>query len=262
VWNSNWALFAIPLILPFIDRRKAIWPLYAVFLAQAAYSIYVGGDAWEHVGGANRFIAAVMPIFLVLFALTIGKVYELIITNGRFRSRTAAVVGQAFLIVFGIFSLYSFNTLSVQDDIAKWTLREKPVFTESVERYALMGLTLRDVTGENAVIAVVTAGNIPYFSERVAVDLLGKNDPVIAQGIAHINSSLFEPGNYRPGHNKWDYSYSIGVLKPDVVAQIWENTDKEAAPFLIDYVIYVIDGIPYYFRIDSPNILWDKLPNQ
>jgi hypothetical protein len=262
VWNSNWVLLAIPLILPCIDRRRAIWPLFAVFLSQVTYSIYVGGDAWEHVGGANRFIAAVMPIFFVLFALTVGKVYEMVITSGGFRTRTATVVGQAFLIFYGIFSLYSFNSLLVQDDIAKWTLREKPVFTESVERYAQMGLTLREITGENAVIAVVTAGNIPYFSERTAVDLLGKNDPVIARGEAHINSSLFEPGNYRPGHNKWNYAYSIGTLKPDVVAQIWETTDEEAAPFLADYVIYVIDGIPYYFRIDSPNILWDKLPNQ
>jgi len=169
---------------------------------------------------------------------------------------------QVFVVIFGMFSLVSFNRLLVQDDIAKWTLREKPVFTESVERYALMGLALREVTTQDAVIAVVTAGNIPYFSERTAVDLLGKNDPVIARGPAHINSSLFEPGNWRPGHNKWDYAYSIGELKPDVVAQIWENTDAEAAPFLMDYQIYVIDGIPYYFRKDSPNILWNKIPPQ
>lgn len=262
VWNSNWALFALPVTLPILDRRKILWPLYAVFLSQVAYSIYVGGDAWEHVGGANRFIAAVMPIFFVLFGLTIGHLYDLIINSRKSKLKWMFAAGQVFIVLFGTFSLFSFNRLLVQDDISKWTLREKPVFTESVDRYAQMGLALRDVTTEDAVIAVVTAGNIPYFSERKAVDLLGKNDPVIARGPARINSSLFEPGNYRPGHNKWNYAYSIGELKPDVVAQIWENTDEEAAPYLSDYDLYVIDGIPYYFRKDSPNILWGDIPAQ
>ena len=262
VWNSNWALFAIPIALAVLDKHKALWPLYAVFLSQVAYSIYVGGDAWEHVGGANRFIAAVMPVFFALFSLTLGKLYGLVTRNGEFESTFASTTGQILLVIFGIFSLYSFNALLVQDDIAKWTLREKPVFTESVERYALMGLDLREVTTEDATIAVVTAGNIPYFSERTAIDLLGKNDRVVARGPMHINSSLFEPGNYRPGHNKWNYAYSIGELRPDVVAQIWENTDQEAAPYLVDYELYVINGIPYYFRKNSPNIIWANIPPQ
>lgn len=262
IWNSNWTLFALPIALPALDKRKALWPLYAVFLSQVAFSIYVGGDAWEHVGGANRFIAAVMPIFFALFSLTLGAIYDLVIKTGKFKSQLAHTAATTFLTIFAVFSLYSFNTLLVQDDISKWTLREKPVFTESVERYALMGLALHEVTTENATIAVVTAGNIPYFSERTSIDLLGKNDPVIARGPMHTNSSLFEPGNYRPGHNKWNYAYSIGELKPDVIAQIWENTDEEAAPYLTDYELYVIDGIPYYFRKDSPNVIWENVPPQ
>ncbi|MEX1248206.1 MAG: hypothetical protein WEA61_06950 [Anaerolineales bacterium] len=262
VWSSNWVLFALPLAMPALDKRKILWPLYGVFLSQVAYSIYVGGDAWEHTGGANRFIAAVMPVFFILFAHTLGRLQDLVLANIKSRSSWVAPVTQGFLALFAGLSLTSFNTLLVQDSIAKWTLREKPVFTESVERYALMGLALREVTTEEATIAVVTAGNIPYFSERAAIDLLGKNDPVIAHGPAHINSSLFEPGSYRPGHNKWDYAYSIGVLQPDVVAQIWEGTDEEAAPYLVNYELYVIDGIPYYFREDSPNVLWDLIPPQ
>jgi hypothetical protein len=262
VWASNWALFAIPLALLALDRRKILWPLAAVFSAQVAFSVYAGGDAWEHVGGANRFIASAMPIFFILFAHTLGVLYDLLFSTSWKKSRWARPAAGAFLVVFSVFSLFSFNTLLVNDGVAKWTLTEKPVFTESVERYAQMGLAIKKVTNENATIAVVTAGNIPYFSERTSIDLLGKNDPVIARGPVHINSSLFEPGNYRPGHNKWDYAYSIGVLNPDVVAQIWEDTDEEAAPYLVDYELYVIDGIPYYFREDSANILWDLIPPQ
>jgi hypothetical protein len=37
-----------------------------MFLSMCAYSIYVGGDAWEAFGGANRYICVVMPIMFVL----------------------------------------------------------------------------------------------------------------------------------------------------------------------------------------------------
>jgi hypothetical protein len=262
VWGSNWILFAIPFMLPTLDRRKLLWPLYAALLSQVAYSIYVGGDAWEHVGGANRFIAAVMPIFFILLAHTLGQLQALILGSIKKKERWLAPATTVFIALFAFFSLFSFNSLNVQSAVDKWTLREKPVFTESIERYAQMGIALNKVTTSNATIAVVTAGNLPYFSERTSIDLLGKNDPVIAKGPARINSSLFEPGDYRPGHNKWDYAYSIGVLQPDVVAQTWENTDDEVAPYLTNYDLYVIDGIPYYFLDDSPNILWDKLPPQ
>lgn len=261
VWNSNWVLMVLPLLLPALDRRRSLWPLFAAFIAQVGYSIYVGGDAWEHVGGANRFVAAVMPIFFILFALTLSQLQKLVIAQEK-KSNWVQLASQGFLIAFTVFALFSFNSLLVQNAVAKWTLRDKPVFTESVERYALMGLALHDVTTPEATIAVVTAGNIPYFSERTSIDLLGKNDPYIARGPARINSSLFEPGTFRPGHNKWDYAYSIGELQPDVVAQIWEGTDEEVAPFLAGYDLYEIDGIPYYFLDDSPNILWDQLPPQ
>ncbi len=262
VWNSNWVLFVLPLALLALDKRKILWPFYALFIAQVGYSIFVGGDSWEHDGGANRFIAAVMPIFFILLAHTLGNLQNLALQAAKFKAKWASSASTAFVIAFTGFSLVSLNNLLVQNPIAKWTLKDKPVFTESVERYASMGFALRRVTTPQAVIAVITAGNIPYFSERISVDLLGKNDPVIAKGPARINSSLFEPGNFRPGHNKWNYAYSIGELQPDVVAQIWEGTEEEAAQYLVNYKLYIIDGIPYYFREDSHCILWDQIPPQ
>lgn len=259
VWTSNWAIFALPLTLPAVDRRKTLLPLYAAVLAQVGYSVYVGGDAWEHVGGANRFIAAVMPIFFVLYAHTLGQLAAALLATIKKPPAWAGATAQTVLVLWVGMSLLSLNTLNVQNGFARWTLRDKPIFTESVERYASIGLKLGELTAPQATIAVVTAGNLPYFSERTSIDLLGKNDPVIARQEAHLNASLFEPGNYRPGHNKWDYAYSIGELQPDVIAQLWEDTDAEAAPYLMNYKKYVVDGIPYYFRSDSPNIHWDLL---
>ena len=33
---------------------------------------------------------------------------------------------------------------------------------------------------------------------------------------------------FEPGHDKWDYAYSIGELRPDVVAQLWHASDDDA----------------------------------
>ena len=32
---------------------------------------------------------------------------------------------------------------------------------------------------------------------------------------------------FEPGHDKWDYAYSIGDLRPDVVAQLWHANDDD-----------------------------------
>ncbi len=262
VWSGNWALFALPLALPLLDRSRKLWPLYAALLVQVAYSVYVGGDAWEHVGGANRFIAVVMPLFFIFFALTMVNLATLAVDAFKKRPAWVQPVAYSFLALWFVISLVSFNTLLMANGYHRWTLIGKPIFTESAERYAGMGIMLNHITEPEAVIAVVTAGNLPYFSERTSVDLLGKMDPVIAHTPARINSSLFFPGNYRPGHNKWDYAYSIGELQPDVVAQLWDDTNEEAAPYLVDYDKVVIDDIPYYIRKDSPYIRWDVVLQQ
>lgn len=262
LWSSNWALMLLPFSLLLIDRRRSLKLLFAMLLAQFAYSAYVGGDSWEHVGGANRFVVVVMPLFFTLFALTLGALSRLALKQVKTTPPWPNALAAAAIILFTAISLLNFNTLSVRDGFSKWTLAEKPIFVSGEERYTRMGLTLARVTAEDAVIAVVSAGTLPYYSERKSIDLMGKNDPVIARLPARINASLFHPGNFRPGHNKWDYAYSIGELNPDVVAQTWENTDDEVAPYLQNYEMRYIAGIPYYFRLDSPHILWDEIPPQ
>jgi hypothetical protein len=64
----------------------------------------------------------------------------------------------------------------------------------------------------NALIAVTAAGVVPYFlPDHRFHDLLGKNDRHIARLAAHAGP---------PGHNKWDYEYSLS-LKPEVIVGAW-----------------------------------------
>jgi len=66
-------------------------------------------------------------------------------------------------------------------------------------------------------------------------------------------------GDIRPGHMKWDYDYSIGQLKPDMIVQLWG--DKEVAYDYIEkyYTVVEVDGMLFSARSDSPHILWERV---
>ena len=101
------------------------------------------------------------------------------------------------------------------------------------QRDVEQALRLRDATTPDATLAVVRAGTIPYFADRYSIDLLGKNDKHVARGQVSLPSGPVRFKDFRPGHMKTDFAYSIGRLRPDVIVQLRKRTD-EAKPFLRD----------------------------
>jgi hypothetical protein len=93
------------------------------------------------------------------------------------------------------------------------------------ERWARDGLRYRRSTTPEATIAFSAAGNQGYFSERPAIDLLGKSDRRIARERPRTE-------DFRPGHNKFDYAWSIGHLQPDLVASAGFGVDVSVLPLL------------------------------
>jgi hypothetical protein len=89
--------------------------------------------------------------------------------------------------------------------------------------WARYGLALRAATQPDIAEAVSSAGNIGYFSRRPAIDLLGKSDPVIAH-----SRPVYVAAHFLPGHSKWHYDYSIGKLRPPIVAQIFGPVPADA----------------------------------
>ena len=264
VWVGNWVLSIIPLYLLIAQRNKSTTLLFTLLIAQSFYSIYVGGDSWEHKGGTNRFISTVMPIFFVLFCLALDKIRLALFEAERLPSkiRISPQVSQWVVAAFVIFSLFSFNTLLEQDATKKWLLLKRPIFVQGTMHATEISLTVGKITNAQAHVAVITAGVIPYLSNRYTIDVLGKNDKRVARGKMHIKYNLDAlEYDYRPGHNKWDAAYSIGELKPDVVAQTMAGAfDEDAAPYLEgNYTLVYIGGDAYYLRNDSPNVLWDKV---
>ena len=132
--------------------------------------------------------------------------------------------------------------------------------------YSVLGEQIAAITEPEARVAVVAAGATQYVSRRPAVDLLGKSDERISKAPPATDALVL------PGHNKYDFAYSIGELQPDVVAQPW----RELAPAdllgwgylpyrlargTLGEAAYAACGTDrvLWVRSDSSAIRWDRL---
>jgi hypothetical protein len=187
-----------------IQRSREALLLLGIFLAQCAYSIYVGGDYAEpETNAANRFITQGMPALIILFSWMTSRILSDLKVGQTQLTLSTPKVNPAIplaLIVLIIISGEAWFNYSIDN---------APLLKADIRRVKL-GLHIAENTAPEAVIAVHAAGQIPYYSERATIDLLGLNDPIVAKGTGH--------GEFYPGHNKWDYDYSIGQLQPDLIA--------------------------------------------
>jgi hypothetical protein len=264
--------------------------LFAIFVAQSTYSVWVGGDAWEWMNYANRFLCVSGPSLAVLSGLYLDTIFSTSGSESAIRQvRKLAVFLGIGMTLGGLWDcaekikggFYRFDGLSfgvgmclagvvllcatgkmgrvagersrrglqgyVADwsqyrpgqlaaavvlvlvvvangkALAQWTVRNA-LGLELDVRVAKIGLLLRIATSPDARIGVVLAGATPYFSHRSSVDLLGKNDRWVAKARP--------TGPFYPGHNKWDLGYSIGQLRPDVIAHVWDQNSDAAKAIL------------------------------
>jgi hypothetical protein len=255
-WAARWLLGAL-LLLPALravprDRRTGL--LVGVCAAQVAYSIYVGGDAWERSVGSNRYVSVVMPLLFVLLAVGVAGLERAWTSGGRRHARPI-VVG-----MLGV-TLITVNWTTAGGALRVVALLERPLHVVENESKVRTALILKQITTPDATVAVVWAGAEPYFMHRTAIDLLGKTDPRIAHELmrqAPTNATRLEAATFFwPGHRKYDYAYSIGQLQPDVVAQLWLDAE-EARPYLDPaYGRITIEGQTVFLRKGSRSVKWE-----
>jgi hypothetical protein len=255
---------------PWQAVRRPVTLFAAVVGVQAAYSAYVGGDAWEYMGYTNRYLTTVVPVLSILAA---AGIRELSRAGGdlkdRFVSLLLATVGLRLMLeatlhvanrgvargttwfdlhrtswlvvtlslaclLLGLAFALAFRSRSDARQtgsprlpapmfaaavLAVWAVANGAAVFEWVSenassmsndtRGAQTGLMVRRLTAPETIIAVTSAGNVPYFSRRTAIDILGKSDPIIAH-MAPVNSFV-------PGHNKWNLDHSIRDGHPDLI---------------------------------------------
>jgi len=195
-------------------RKRENYLLLGLFLVQCIYSVYVGGDYAEpyntrpQVEAANRFITQGMPALIILFSIAITRFTSDILSRREFSKKHNSLFSPTLAITISLATLLVISG----KPWFKWTVHNAPLLDTDIWRTKL-GVHIGKNTLDDATIAVHAAGQIPYYSNRNTIDLLGKNDPFVAKG---------SPASaFRPGHNKWNYEYSILILKPDLIADEW-----------------------------------------
>lgn len=266
-------------VFVFRRGREVLLPAW-VFAGQMLYNVYVGGDAWEHYGGANRYVSIAMPLLFVLLALTLTTVYEwLVALAGGDDTRTVEMGGfgnpplqdepqrdartvspRGALWGVGILAAALFLTVNYTYGTGAWEelfLLKPSLYAGENRAKVEQALLLDALTTEDATVALAGAGIVPYFTDRPYIDLLGKTDPVIA----HLPMDRAIIPELKPGHMKWDYAYSIGELQPDVVLELWVQP-QDAGPYLdADYhaIWFPPKNANVWMRKESPRVLWDRI---
>jgi len=217
-------------------RNLELLLFLGIFLAQCAYSIYIGGDYAEpETNAANRFITLGMPALIILFGWMTGRILTDLATAlpqsalSHYRMNPAIPLALMFVLLISAEPWFSY------------AIDNAPLLKADVRRVKL-GLFIGENTSPKAVIAVHAAGQIPYYSDRTTIDLLGLNDPETAKGPGH--------GEFYPGHNKWNYEHGITQLQPDLIA----DNFAPLAEFMRGNLQYTKLENEIYIRVDSPFI--------
>jgi hypothetical protein len=268
----QWLVVFVPIafLLPsavLFSLNKRLGLLFAIPLSQVLYNIYVGGDAWERLGFANRYFTIAMPSIILLMAFTIDKLCFLAKPKNNpwpLLSAYREVVTKIFAVAAVFFAL---NGLPYETSVLGMSL-VKPLYVDYDIQKIREALWLKGNSKADATIAVYSAGTLPYFAHRPTIDILGKSDKYISKlpmRLPNDNQPAVNPlSNWRlfwPGHMKYDYNYSIGELKPDVVQGLWDNEEQGTHFLDKDYIKVDMGktGGDCWLRKNSPNILWEKL---
>lgn len=246
------------------DSRKYYLIFFLTF-SITVYNILMGGDNWEVYGFANRTLTLLVPIGLSTVSLAnkhkfftsnklINFIFFLLLFLGVFSLQlnlyniSSINVNQFtfnnFEIVYFFFCFLFIATLKNRKYISyslgilitiflsythiNYLINTELQISSTEFLNSQIGIELRDFTTKDVKIGVLWAGNIGYYSERELIDFLGKSDKFIAKSlpVRHLNKDQkYNFNDFDPGHNKWNFKYSIGILSPDIILRTWEDKD-------------------------------------
>ncbi len=262
------------------------------------YSVWVGGDAWEHFGILNRYVAVALPA--VVAVLFVGAQQFVVI--GPERGRRLSPVLVVFVLSalgFGLVtSPMRFDVLAAVQSIVLFLLvvllvsmavrdtahlanRRKAVVIVSA---ALLFLVSTSVLPWRNFVAAPESLEIPLELDRIASGLdiaevtrIGATVAVVAAGSEayygdramvdllgksdrHIATGTPVPGEFSPGHSKADLAYSLGKLRPDL---LWLEPTADLEPVMRanpwGYVRRCArDGRAFYVQPHSPFVTWSS----
>jgi arabinofuranosyltransferase len=228
LWLRGWRLLVngirdlsleLPLLLAavgaVVGRPRRYRLLLSLFvLVTLVYFVSVGGDFLFYFG--PRFLLPAIPGLLLLVAFFWNWLEERLPARDAWPRLTARIAFTLFLMVNAVWFSWPARFDTIQD----WA----SIFRGWEE----LGRWLKTNTPPDAVIAVGAAGLIPYYSERVTIDMLGKVD-------AHIAHLPVRLGRGIPGHEKYDLGYVLD-RRPDYL--IFARLDPRGVPLFGEWSTY------------------------
>jgi hypothetical protein len=203
-------------------------------LVAVLFQTWAGGDAWPYW----RMVTPALPLILALAA---GDLWGI-------RRKSVALAA--------LVSLWLLLNVAFLPEIR---LQRRPYQWEANVQNVNTALALRAVTEPSATVGVFWAGAIPFYSERPALDFLGKSDPTIAHRAPDLSGAISWSGMRSvPGHNKYDLDYSIRRLRPTYVqGLVWGREDlTEWGRSAYDSVL--VGDVGLRLRHGDPLVHWER----
>lgn len=194
-------LFPAPLRVFRATRPWAVIAMYGLVVAYGAYVVAIGGDFMPFF----RFLLPAMPLLCLLLAWMLRT---LLIGRGAMQSLVLAAV----CLVHVVCSLFTEQTYRA------FVADRTAVVGERV------GEWFRDHLSADDVIAVNTAGSLPYYSQLPTIDMLGLTDAQIAHRPIYIVSPNWA------GHRRGWGEY---VLNRRPRAILWYNSAGAREPYYL-----------------------------
>lgn len=219
----------IPITLIFAYSLKNIHKIniqlpFFTILLYFAYTIYVGGDAWDASSiGANRFEVVVIPLIFILLS---SFLYDLFISSKNLTKTTKGVelflspLNYYFSVFVTLWFFISFNglgdTLTWKDKWQNLLVLNPPLYTVSNSTVIPQILSINAKTDKDALVAFVGAGIPGFFGNFRLVDIMGYNNSRIAKQSTRLQYTVANYNTILPGHMKFDYEYLMKKLKVDI----------------------------------------------
>lgn len=218
-----------------VNDKKAFFSrnayLISILLCYVSYIILVGGD---HMQG-YRFFVPLLPVFYLLIQNAVNS-----IKLGKHHA--FGIVCFVILMITTASISYRWTPRTPQETIKATSHSYQYRYCIGVPDNAayfgkIIGLYIKERWPSDGIIALNTAGSTPYYSDKVAIDMLGLNDytialrdmpinlnSVILKEIGHIGkllsakgrdevvkaiSTRFFPWQLMPGHGKGHGEYIL-----------------------------------------------------
>jgi hypothetical protein len=285
-WLCSFVVIAALAAAPAAERRRRELTLLAgLFAAQCAYSVFVGGDAWEWMGYANRYVAIALPLLGVLTAIGIAAAVEhrrfgrwglpafsvliaahaalliLLLRANRAVDATLADVFRAqaprtmVLIVAAAAGMIAVTKIcvdrrsSVALTFAIWlTTSGVPAARWAAQNAFLARQDMRAARFGLLIRDTLRTDAAYAVTWAGSTPYFGERTAIDLLGKSDPIIARRPPAipEFVPGHNKWDLEYSIGLLKPDLACNLPGRTGEAA--YLVAQGYHAIGGTCFVRR--------------